>query len=259
MKSIFKIILKYYLKYITKLFLFIHRPIIIAIAGSTNKTFVKDAVNEMLKGEGIKVRSNPKSFNTEIGLPLAILNLPSGYSSYKNWLPIIFKAAAQIFIVNFPKILVLELGISDSRDMKHLLSIIKPKVAVITDITQRYIDGFGYMDELVKEYEYLAKKIMKTGLVILNYDNVRVRSLVKGVRAKIAFFNLNRDNDGSLDDVSLWQALEIIKEDDGQLVKVNRNNIINEYKINRFGKHHIYALLICLIIKDYVDKEEKKN
>mgnify|MGYP001616887660 CR=1 FL=1 len=258
MKLILKVILKYYLKYLTKLVLFIHRPLIIAVAGSTNKTFVKNAVNEMLKRGGRETRSNPKSFNTEIGLPLAILNLPSGYNSYKNWLPIIFKVAAQIFTASFPKILVLELGASDRGDIKYLLSIISPKIAVITDITQRYIEGFGYMDELVKEYEYLAKKIKKTGLVIFNYDNARVRSLAKEIKAKIAFFSL-ADNNYNLDDASLWQAAELKKEDNGQLVKVNHNNIISEHKINSFGEHHVYALLICLIIKDYVEKGEKKN
>lgn len=258
MKFVLKKLLQYYLKYITKLVLLIHHPIIIAIAGSTNKTFVRNAVNEMLKGEGISVRSNPKSFNTEIGLPLAILNLPSGYSSYKNWLPIIFKAATQIFTASFPKILVLELGASDRGDIEYLLSIINPRIAIITDITQRYIEGFGYMDELVKEYEYLAKKIKKTGLVILNYDNARVRSLAKEIKAKIAFFGLI-DNNYNLDDASLWQAVELKKEDNGQLVKINHNNIISEHKINSFGEHHVYALLVCLIIKDYVERKEKKN
>ena len=258
MKLFLKVILKYYLKYLTKLALFIHRPLIIAVAGSTNKTFVKNAINEMLEGEGREARSNPKSFNTEIGLPLAILNLPSGYNSYKNWLPIILKAAKQIFTASFPKILVLELGASDRGDMKYLLSMISPPIAVITDITQRYIEGFGYMDELVKEYEYLAKKIKKTGLVVLNYDNTRIRSLAKEIRAKAVFFSLVNNN-YNLDDASLWQAAELKKEDNGQLVKVIHNNIISEHKINSFGEHHVYALLICLIIKDYVEKAEKKN
>jgi UDP-N-acetylmuramyl pentapeptide synthase len=78
MKSFFKQLLKYYLKYITKLVLFIHKPVIIAVAGSTNKTFVRDEIRNILEKKGFSVRANPRSFNTEIGLPLAILDLPSG-------------------------------------------------------------------------------------------------------------------------------------------------------------------------------------
>jgi UDP-N-acetylmuramoyl-tripeptide--D-alanyl-D-alanine ligase len=275
MKFIFKKILQYYLKYITKFVLFIHRPTIIAIAGSTNKTFVKDEISKILKessfakatedGEGINpapfrqsisdtkrqlpercgvsVRSNPKSFNTEIGLPLAILNLPSGYNSYKNWLPIIFKAGIKIFQFNFPKFLVLEVGVSDPGDMKYLLTIIKPKIVVITDITQRYLEGFEDMDALVEEYEYLVKKVNKKGLVVLNYDNPRIKKMANISRNKIKFFGFGDGAD--------CRAVEIKKESGGQLIKIKHNNILSEHKINRFGNHHIYALLVGLIIKQY--------
>ncbi len=266
MKIIFKKILQYYLKYITKLVLLVHRPTIIAIAGSTNKTFVKDDINKMLEGEGISVRSNFKSFNTEIGLPLAILNLPSGYNSYKNWPPIIFKAALQIFKISFPKFLVLELGVSNPRDMKYLLSIIKPKIVVVTDITQRYLESFDDMDKLVKEYEYLVKNIKKTSLSILNYDNIRVKNLANVNQNIVEYFGV--------EDGANWQAVEIKREDHasltclpagrsyggasrGQTIKVNHNDIVEEYKINRFGKHHVCSLLISLIIKDYVQKTKK--
>jgi len=243
MKPIFKTILKYYLKYITKLVLFIHRPTIIAIAGSTNKTFVKEEINYVLREQGMDVRSNPKSFNTEIGLPLAILYLPSGYNSYKDWLPIIFKAFKAVFTIKFPKILVLELGISGPGDMKYLLSIIKPKIAVITDITQRYLESFSDMDEMTEEYCTLVKKVKKFGILILNYDNIKVRSMARFAKAKVEFFGLQEG--------AYWQAVDIDKRSQGQIIKVKRNSTISQHKINRFGQHHIYALLISLVINSY--------
>ncbi len=246
MKSILKAILQYYLKYITKLVLLVHQPIIIAIAGSTNKTFVKDEINRVLRKKGELVRSNPKSFNTEIGLPLAILALPSGYSEYKKWTPIIIRATFTIFNTSFPKFLVLELGVSRPGDMKYLLSIIKPKIVVITDITQRYIDSFAGMDELVGEYEYLVKKIPSTGLILLNYDNARIKNmsrLVKIGEKRVEFFGC--------EDGAKWQAVNIIKDKLGQKVKVSHHDIVHQYSISRFGQHHVYALLVGLIIKEY--------
>lgn len=258
MKFILKTFLQYYLKYITKLVLLIHRPTIIAIAGSTNKTFVKDEINKLLQEpsfakatagkKGIKVRSNPKSFNTEIGLPLAILNLPSGYNSYKNWLPIIFKSILKIFNFKFPEFLVLELGISNPGDAKYLLSIIKPKIVIITDITQRYLESFDDMDELTEEYEYLTKKTKKRGIILLNYDNERIKKLAN-IGYKFIYYGLN--------DGAHWQAIEINREERGQSIKISHNDIVNKYSINRFGVHHVYNLLISLIVKDYVQKEEK--
>ena len=253
MKKIFKLLLKYYLKYITKLVLLIHRPVIIAIAGSTNKTFVKEEVSRVLRELGKNARANPRSFNTEIGLPLAVLNLSSGYNSYKNWLPIISKAFLAIFQRNFPQYLILELGVSDPGDMKYLLSIIKPRLAIITNITQRYLESFSDMDRLAGEYEYLAKKAEKSGVVALNYDNIKVRNMKKITNAPVKFFSIKNNNKIS----NLWQSVEINKTDKGQTVKISHNNIFKEYKINRFGDHHVYNLLIGLIIKDYVKKEEK--
>ncbi len=264
MKYLMKKILQYYLKYITKLVLMMHRPTIIAIAGSTNKTFVKDEINRVLgellknpptpfiKGAFNKKSPNPlyqgginhKGFNTEIGLPLAILNLSSGYNSYKNWLPVIYKAALKIFQFNFPKFLVLELGVSDPGDMKYLLTIIKPKIVVITDITQRYLEGFDDMDELVDEYEYLVKKTNKSGLAVLNYDNPRIKEMANVSGIKVKFFGLTDGAD--------WQAVEIKKEDRGQLVEVKHNSIVSRHEINKFGQHHIDALLIGLAIRNYL-------
>ncbi len=241
MKFIFKLILKFYLKYITKLVLLIHRPVIIAVAGSTNKIFVKDEIKRVLLEKGLTVRANPKNFNTEIGLPLAILNLSSGYNLFKNWLPIILKAPTRIFQLNFPKYLVLGLGTSDSGDMRYLLTIVRPKITVITDITQRYLEGFSDMDRLVGEYEYLAKKTRGDGLLVLNYDNIRVREISKKYKTKTEFFGTK--------DGARWQAVKTSREETGETVKVSHNGIITEYKINRFGRHHVYSLLIGLIIK----------
>ncbi len=243
MKSIFKTILQYYLKYITKLVLLIHRPTIIAIAGSTNKTFIKEEVNGVLRELGKSVRANPRSFNTEIGLPLAILYLPSGYNSYRNWLPIISKAFLAIFQRDFPQYLVLELGVSDPGDMKYLLSIIKPRLAIITDITQRYLESFSDMDRLVGEYECLVKRIQKSGLIILNYDNIRIRNLAKVAEAPVEFFGLQSG--------AHWQAVELDRGAQEQIIKVKHHNIVNQHKIKRFGKHHVYSLLVGLIVTKY--------
>ncbi|MBI4812616.1 hypothetical protein HY798_04260 [Candidatus Falkowbacteria bacterium] len=267
MKLIFKKLLQYYLKYITKLVIFIHHPFVIVIAGSTNKTFAKEEIVRILAEKGIKARSNPKSFNTEIGLPLAILNLPSGYHSYLEWLPIIIKAPFNILrhcrsgsysrpsragaksAPTLIDVLVLELGVSEPGDMKYLLSIIKPEIAVITDITQRYLDAFGDMDELAGEYEYLAKTVKKNGLLILNYDNLRVKNMAKVAKAKIETFGL-KDGAG-------WQAAEIKKIDDGQQVVVAHGGVASRHEIKRFGEHQLYCLLIGLIIASYVQEKKK--
>jgi len=247
MRLFLKTILKFYLKYITKLVLFIHRPTIIAVAGSINKPFVKESIKSVLEEAGLSVRANPKNFNTDIGLPLAVLYLKSGYNSYRNWLPIIARAPLAIFSKNFPNFLVLGLGTSDPGDMRYLLSVVKPKIAVITDITQRYLDSFRDMDLLIKEYEILARIIPKDGLLLINNDNERIKKLGSISKARVESFAINAEAD--------WRASKSKKEATGQSAKIKHNNIEEKFKIKRFGEHHIYAKLISQIILNYVRGE----
>ncbi|MBD3244413.1 MAG: hypothetical protein GF335_00265 [Candidatus Moranbacteria bacterium] len=241
MKIIFRQILKYYLKFLSKGLLLIHRPEIIVVAGSTNKTFVKNKIVKILKTKNLSFRANPRSFNTEIGLPLAILDLPSGYHSYERWLPIIFKAIIKLFQRNFPEYFVLELGVAKKGDMKYLLSIVKPKIAVICDLTQRYLESFKSLSTMKKEYELLAECTDKKGFLILNFDNKSLKNLKTPKNLKTISFGIEQRAD-------FW-AKKIKKISTGQIIKVRANNKTKIYKIFRFGKPQIYVFLIGLIIK----------
>ncbi|MCK4540414.1 hypothetical protein KAU09_04635 [Candidatus Parcubacteria bacterium] len=247
MKTFLKILLKYYLKYISKLIIFIHKPIIIVVAGSANKYFVKQEIKNRLLEKDFSVRANPKNFNTEIGMPLAILNLPSGYNCYKKWLPIVYSAFKKIFQANFPKFLVLSLGSSDPGDMKYLLKIIKPEIAVITEITQRYMEGFSDLNGLLNEYVCLVKKLNKKNLLLLNNDNLRIKSLEGDTKAKVITFGFSSDSD--------CQADIFKKIASGQNIKINFKNKSYNYNIKKFGKHHVYAQMAGLIIQAYVSEK----
>ena len=235
MKFFCKTILKYYLKYVTKIVLAIHRPTVVAISGSSNKTFIRDEIRKILEIQGKTVRANPKNFNTEIGLPLAILNIPSGYNSYRAWLPIILQAFLAIFQKNFPEFLVLELGVSQKGDMRYLLSIIKPKISIICEINQRYIESFSGMDNLFLEYQYLARQTLQSGALILNYDNARVRNLSKKSRAQVEYF-------GKTKKTGIFQIEKIEKQENGQKFWLRHENEIQEFFTPRFGEHNIYAV-----------------
>jgi len=246
MKKFLKIILQYYLKVITKIVLVVHNPAIIAVAGSVNKSFVRDEIKNILLAKGKKVRANPKNFNTEIGLPLAILNIESGYDSYRRWLPVIKSAFLAIFQKNFPEYLVLELGVSQKGDMKYLLSIVKPQVAIVTEITQRYIESFSGMNRLVGEYVYLAKKMKKDSLIILNWDNERVRSLKKYTKARVLYFG----SDNSKCDGEIQEVKKVIN---GIQVKMRYRNKEKEVLIKRFGAHHAASALIGWMVENELD------
>jgi len=252
MKIICRKLLQCYLKLLVVVAVFFYRPIIIAIAGSTNKHFFKEQIKDRLVLAGFAVRSNPKDFNTEIGLPLAILNLPSGYHSYKKWWPIIWRAPAALF-KKLPRILVLELGVSDRGNMKYLLSLVEPRMVIITDITQRYLEGFDDIEELMDEYEYLVGRVNhRNGLVVLNYDNLKVRELAEKTKAEVCFFSLNDDIVVKNSRPGFWSASIIKKEEGAQQIIIRHETKQQEHRINRPGDHHIYALLAGLIAEEKI-------
>lgn len=97
MKNFFKRIIQFYLKLLTKFTLWRHKPLIVAIAGTADKTFVKNQILKQVGEDKKKIRGNPRSFNTEIGLPLAVLYLPSGYSSIFKWVDILMSGTTISF------------------------------------------------------------------------------------------------------------------------------------------------------------------
>jgi len=230
------------LKYITKLVLFIHRPQIVAIAGSTNKTFVKEEIKRVLENKDITVRANQNNFNTEIGLPLAVLSLPSGYNHYRKWLPTLYQSIFCLFQRDFPRVLVLELGASSRGDMKHLLSIIKPKISVITDITQRYLENFSDMNDMAEEYKTLIRKTKPGGQVIINCDNIKLRKLFGSIRARKQSFGFSKNCD--------WLIQDYERTDRGERFSVKHDNKNIRKEIDRFGIHHVYATVVGLIINE---------
>jgi UDP-N-acetylmuramoyl-tripeptide--D-alanyl-D-alanine ligase len=244
MKKLFKPILKYYLKFFTKLVLFIYRPKIIVVAGSANQYFFKQAIKRTLLNKGIGVRANPKNFNTEIGLPLTILDLPSGYNSFKNWLPALSGTFEKLYQPDFPKYLVLSLGISDPGDMKYLLNLVKPDIAVLTEITQRYKEGFKDMDELVEEYKYLARKLKNTSMLIFNIDNSRIKETIKDSPANKISFGFNKYADFRVVDHKSENLVNYCVENKGAK---------KCFQIKEYGVHHILANTVASIISEYVN------
>ena len=111
-----------------------YKPIIIGITGSVGKTSAKEAIFAVLKKK-YRVRRAEKNLNTEIGLPLAILDAKYHHRNISKWCIELVKIFRKvIFNFDYPDILILEYGVDHPGDMDYLLSIAKPKIAVVTAI-----------------------------------------------------------------------------------------------------------------------------
>jgi alanine racemase len=106
---------------------------VIAITGSNGKTIVKEWIWQLLRDDFSIVRS-PKSYNSQVGVPLSIWNM-----SEANTLGIF------------------EAGISRPGEMEKLNAIIQPDVVLFTNIGTAHDENFSDRDQKTKEKLKLAK------------------------------------------------------------------------------------------------------
>jgi Alr-MurF fusion protein len=91
---------------------------VIGITGSNGKTIVKEWLN-LLLAEDYKIVRSPKSFNSQIGVPLSVWQI-----NHQHTLGIF------------------EAGISSPGDMEQLERIIQPTLGVLTNIGEAHSEGF---------------------------------------------------------------------------------------------------------------------
>ena len=100
---------------------------IIGITGSNGKTIVKEWLYQLLMPTRVVTRS-PRSYNSQIGVPLSV------------WL-----------LDERTEIGLFEAGISMPGEMAALSGIIQPTIGIITNIGQAHQENFGSMDEKCRE------------------------------------------------------------------------------------------------------------
>jgi UDP-N-acetylmuramoyl-tripeptide--D-alanyl-D-alanine ligase len=130
-----------------------YNPVVIGITGSVGKSSVKKAVCEVLKNK-YKIAYNKDCYKTEIGIPLAIIGIEGGGRSIAKWMEIIFSALKIIIKkVEYPEILILEMGVDRPNDMKKMLKVVKPSIGILTNIGK-----FPPHTKYFKNAEHIAKE-----------------------------------------------------------------------------------------------------
>jgi histidinol-phosphate/aromatic aminotransferase/cobyric acid decarboxylase-like protein len=124
-----------YLQLLARFYLWRRKPGVIAIAGNQGKTVLKRILARALS-RTFSVRANPRSYNTDIGLPLAVLGLEINPRSWPSILSTLVKATFRALCgAERPDWLILELGSRQRGDMAALLRTVRPDWAVVTNLS----------------------------------------------------------------------------------------------------------------------------
>ncbi len=167
-------------------------PKVIGVTGSVGKTSTKEAIYTFLKRD-FDVRKSEKSFNSEIGVPLAILGLKNAWWNPLHWSWNLLKGFwIAFFSRKYPQILILEIGADRPRDIKNTVSWLTPDIAVLTALAPVpvHVENFPDPAAVYKEKSELIKALKKEGTAVLNQDDERVMAMQKITPAKIITFGM---------------------------------------------------------------------
>ncbi len=122
---------------------------LVGITGSTGKTSVKDICRAILPG---RVHASQENFNTEIGMPLALLAAPPE-----------------------TEILVMEMAMRGMGQIAELCEIAEPDVAAITNVGPVHLELLGTLEAIVEAKAEIVQGLGAGGLAVLPADEEALR------------------------------------------------------------------------------------
>ncbi|MBC8321535.1 MAG: bifunctional UDP-N-acetylmuramoyl-tripeptide:D-alanyl-D-alanine ligase/alanine racemase [Bacteroidetes bacterium] len=142
---------------------------VIGITGSNGKTVIKEWLYQLMNDDKKIVRS-PKSYNSQIGVPLSVWQMNDTH-----------------------ELAIFEAGISEPEEMQKLQSIINPDIGIFTNIGQAHDENFINYAQKTGEKLNLFKKV-KT--LIYNVDHKEVHGAVirSGILESIQTFTWGKEN-----------------------------------------------------------------
>ena len=155
------------------------RATTIAITGSSGKTGTKDFTSAACSSERRTVAANA-SYNNEIGVPLTIFSADED-----------------------TEILVVEVGARGIGHISSLAPMIRPDVAVITNIGPAHIGMFGSLDNTARAKGELFEALPAEGTAIVNADDRYAEQLASRTTARVVRFGRSPDADVRAEDVVL--------------------------------------------------------
>ncbi len=187
-----KKILSYLLKKNAHRIVETHNPMIIGVTGTVGKTSTKEAIYTCVK-KFRNARESTKNYNNELGLPLSIVGTESGGSSVIKWAGVltheVSKALSQ---ADYPELLILEMAVDRPGDLDYLLSIVRPKIGVLTAITPAHLEFFDDdIDKLAHEKGKLLRALPSDGTAIINGDDPLVVVQAHNIDAKVVRYGLS--------------------------------------------------------------------
>ena len=132
---------------------------VIAVTGSVGKTTTKEMLRHSLSACG-SVHASAASFNNHWGVPLTLARMPEN-------------TAYGVF----------EIGMNHPDEIRPLVKMVRPHVALVTTIAAAHLGNFANLDEIALAKAEIFEGLAPGGHALLNRDNEQFDVLEQAARA----------------------------------------------------------------------------
>ena len=191
-----------------------YHPKMVGVTGSVGKTTTKQMTYAALSGFGETIKTEGNQ-NNELGMPRTLMRLESS-TEYA----------------------VIEMGMSGFGEISAMTNIVRPDVAIITNIGVSHIEKLGSREGILKAKLELLEGMKPNAPVILNADNDMLRTVRPGAHRTV-FYSID-------DPVGEYRASDIVMTDDSLEFTVAAGAQAVRAKLPCTGRHNVYnALAAC--------------
>lgn len=194
-------------------------PRVVALGGSCGKTTTKDMCSTLLQGT-FQVLATQGNFNNLIGVPKTLLRLTP-----ENTLAVV------------------ELGMNQTGELRRLMEIVKPEVAILTNIVEAHIGQFGSLAKLIAAKAEMIEGLGENGLLVANADCPHSMRAVEqvGRPLQIMTFGLNTPADVMCEEIVRLDPL-------GYRVHVTARGEQVWIDLRLFGRFQVYNALAAVAV-----------
>jgi len=141
---------------------------IVGVTGSNGKTTTRRLLAHLLQGT-FTVHEPPENYNTEIGLPLALLGMPEDCT-----------------------VGVFELATESPGEIGQLAKILRPPMALVTSAGPSHLDGLGSIDAVAVEKWSLVESLPPDGVAFVNAESEPLRAFIERAPCEVVTIGLTR-------------------------------------------------------------------
>lgn len=201
---------------------------VIGITGSNGKTIIKEWLYQIFSPDFSVIRS-PKSYNSQIGVPLSIWKMNDNH-----------------------QLAIFEAGISRPNEMQKLQQIIRPKIGLFTNIGQAHGKNFKNIRQKIEEKLKLFKDV---NILVYCLDNENLRDVIN--KLNIHTFTWSRKDKSAnifINKINKKEKNTIIRS----IYQNRENQIVIPFTDDASIENAIHCWAISLLFKIPEDKIIKR-